>query len=195
MELERKILSIIESDHPKHDKLASILQLIINFCKINKKSYFILGSYALREYRTISDLDVNMDFDQFKKLKRLPFGEIQPYNNQTRWFYDLTSEYQKIDASAIDFSIEIFQKKPTEGFPNEKFSLGYLKEHDGLDIDKYKHQFFNLKTLLAWKTAMGRDKDKLDIELIKKILNQTGGTDYYKYVKYKNKYAELKIRN
>lgn len=48
---------------------------------------------------------------------------------------------------------------------------------------------------MAWKTAMGRDKDKLDIELIKKILNQTGGTDYYKYVKYKNKYAELKIRN
>ncbi len=168
----KTISNIIKSvDLNKHEKLASILQYIVNYCSIDNSLYFILGSYALREHRMISDLDVNIDYDEFEKLQKLSFGKVELYNNQIRWFYDLTEKYKKIDPNVNDFSIEIIQKRPNEGLPNEKFSLKYLKENGGLDIDKYGHQIFNLKTLLAWKIEMNRDKDKIDIELINKIIN------------------------
>ncbi len=167
----KTISKIIKSiDLNKHEKLASILQSIMNYCDIDNSLYFILGSYALREHRIISDLDINMDYDEFEKLQKLQFGKVELYNNQTRWFYDLTEKYKKIDPNVNDFSIEIIQKRPNEGLPNEKFSLKYLKDNNGLDIDKYGHQIFSLKTLLAWKIEMNRDKDKADIELINKVI-------------------------
>ena len=192
--LEHKISTIIHESDSKHDKLAQILKLIIDVCDIDQSKYFILGSYALREHRTISDLDLNMDFDEFEKLSKSGLGEVQPYNEQIRWFYDMTKEYQEVDPNANDFSIEIFKKHPYEGFPNEKFSLGYLQKHNGLDTDKYGHPFFNLKTLLDWKTTMGRDKDKPDIEMINGILSKSIGGYYKKYAKYKRKYLNSKYK-
>ena len=52
------------------------------------------------------------------------------YNNQIRWFFDMTKLYNDLTKNnEPDFSIEAFQKNPNEGFPNEQFSLNYLKEH------------------------------------------------------------------
>lgn len=187
--------SIINTTLKKHEKLALILQIIIEYTQIKQNSYFILGSYALRELRTINDLDINMDYDEFKKLEKIAneekIGIIEEYNNQIRWFYDLTQEYKKIDETAEDFSIEIFQKKPIEGFPNENFSLKVLKKQHGLDKDMFGHQFFSLETLLNWKKTMNRPKDQPDIILIEKQLNKEGGY-YKKYQKYKAKYMKYK---
>ncbi len=191
MDIEDKIDDIINSNLSKHDKLASILRLIIDEADIKPNSYFILGSYALRNNRTISDLDINMDSDEFEKLKELPFGTVEPYNNQTRWFYDLTKQYQKIDPNATDFSIEVFKKRPNEGFPDSDYSLGHLKKTGGLDVDKYDHQYFSMETLLAWKKKMNRPKDQDDIKLIESIM-VGGGLYYQKYKKYKLKYMRLK---
>ena len=192
MNLEKQFDDIIKNNNlSKDEKLASILKIIVDTTHIKPKSYMILGSYALRNYRTISDLDVNMDSDEFEKLKTLPFGRIELYNNQIRWFYDMTDKYKMVDPSAEDFSIEIFKKKPTEGFPNSDFSLEYLNNTNGLNTDKYGHQFFSMNTLLAWKKAMNRPKDLDDIKLIESKMNITGGY-YWKYRKYKSKYIALK---
>lgn len=190
----QKFIQIINNPNlNKHEKLAKILKKIIISCDINQKKYYILGSYALREHREIQDLDINMDSQEFEKLKSCAhYGQIQPYNNQIRWFFDLTHEYQKFDPNTQDFSIEIFQKKPSEGFPNSEFSLDYLTKNHGLDTDKYNHQFFSLETLLRWKKTMNRPKDQSDILILEKLLNKQGGGTQggkydHKYIKYINK--------
>ena len=101
-------------------------------------------------------------------------GYIEFYNNQIRWFFNLTDEYNDLTQSnEKDFSIEAFQKTPDDGYPNYEFSLNYLTKHNGLEIDVHFHQFFSLSVLLKWKKTMGREKDKADIELIEK---KYGGT-------------------
>ena len=101
---------------------------------------------------------------------------LQFYNGHIRWFFDLTKEYNELTGETEkDFSIEAFQKKPTEGYPNDKYSLHFLKKYGGLEKDCNGHNFFNLKTLLKWKQTMNRPKDYDDIELIKKLLSSQFG--------------------
>ena len=73
--------------------------------------------------------------------------------------YDLTYEYKKMDPMANDFSIEIFSKELNEGYPNNKCSIEYLYEHNGLARDENNQQHFTRKTLLKWKKTTNRLKD------------------------------------
>jgi hypothetical protein len=174
--MDNNIKKIISSKKlNKHEKLSCILKYIfVNTCGIDQKKYYILGSYSIREHRTISDLDINMDKDEFMKLQKATenkFGKIEFYDGQIRWFFDLTKEYNKLTSSKEkDFSIEAFMKDPKVGYPNNKFSLSALKKNKGFSVDANKHQFFSLEYLLKWKKTMNREKDKSDIELIKKLL-------------------------
>lgn len=160
---------IIYSDDPKHVKLARILDDIIEYFKIKRTKYYLLGSYALRESREISDLDIIMEQSEFDKLDD-SFGKIEQHNNQTRWFYDLTKAYQEVDENVKDFSIEIFRKSKDEGYPDNNFSLENLRKTKGLSTDEFDHQFMNLETLLQWKKRMNRPKDQDDIKMIEKLL-------------------------
>lgn len=175
--MDTKIKSIIlNSKLKKYEKLSKILKyLFVNIAKISQDKYYILGSFSIRKYRNISDLDINLDNNEFLKLSSLTdknIGYIEFYNGQIRLFFDLTKEYNSLTGeNEKDFSIEAFQKKPIDGFPDKTFSLKYLKSKNGLDKDINGHQFFNLKTLLRWKKTMNRNKDKPDIELIKTIIN------------------------
>jgi len=145
-------------------------------CNIDQRKYYILGSYALREHRAISDLDINIDATEFMKLSTAcdkNTGQIQIYNNQIRWFVDYTDTYNQLTGlNETDFSIEAFMKQPNEGFPNSTYSLNKLVRTNGLDIDNFGHQHFSLKTLLKWKKKMNRDKDKKDIIIIKTIISE-----------------------
>ena len=50
----------------KYEKLSSVLKYIfIDVCKIDQSKYYLLGSFPLREYRKINDLDINLDKDEF----------------------------------------------------------------------------------------------------------------------------------
>ena len=41
------------------------------------------------------------------------FGKLEFYNDQIRWYFDLTKEYNKLTKSREkDFSIEAFMKDP-----------------------------------------------------------------------------------
>lgn len=171
----KEIETIIKSKATKEDKLAKILHLIfVKVCGIDQGKYFILGSYAIRKHRTISDLDINLDATEFLKLEKATqkgYGKIEFYNNQVRWFFDLTKEYNKLTGSKeADFSVEAFQKDKTVGFPTNAYSLSKLKASKGLSVDKYGHQHFSLQTLLKWKKKMNRPKDQKDIELIERLL-------------------------
>jgi hypothetical protein len=166
---------IISKKLKKYEKLSNILKYIfINICKIDQKKYYILGSFSIRKYRKINDLDINIDKDEFMKLEKATekgFGKIEFYNNQIRWFFDLTKDYNKLTLSKEkDFSIEAFMKDSKVGFPNNKFSLSSLRKNNGFDKDQNNHQFFNLVYLLKWKKTMNREKDQLDIKLIKELL-------------------------
>ena len=166
---------ILDSKLKKYQKLSQILKYIfVDIAGINQKKYFILGSFSIREYRTISDLDINLDINEFTKLEKVVeknMGKLEFYNGQIRWFYDMTAEYNKLTKSnENDFSIEAFQKLPNEGFPNNKFSQKYLTKNKLFDKDENGHQFFNLKTLLKWKITMNRPKNQDDIILIKSII-------------------------
>lgn len=108
---------------------------------------------------------------KLEKATKKGFGKIEFYNNQIRWFFDLTKEYNKLTLSKeYDFSIEAFMKDPKVGFPNNKFSLSNLKKNKGFSKDKNNHQFLNLAYLLKWKKTMNREKDHSDIILIKRLL-------------------------
>ena len=177
-EITKVIESIIKSDLKKYEKLSSILKILyVDVCGIDQSKYYILGSFAIRKQRTISDLDINMDEKEFLKLSPLVennIGVLQIYKGeQIRWFYDMTQWYNELTGlEENDFSIEAFMKKNTEGFPNDRFSLKFLTENDMLEKDENGHQFFSLTTLLEWKKTMNREKDKLDIELIEKLLTK-----------------------
>ena len=174
--MDKKIKSIIvDAKLKKYEKLSKILKyLFVTKSKISQDKYYILGSFSIRKHRTISDLDINLDYEEFVKLENLiqeKMGYIEFYNGQIRWFFDLTKEYNELTSEKEkDFSLEAFQKKPVDGFPNKTFSLKYLRSKKAFDIDNNGHQFLNLKTLLRWKQTMNRDKDKPDIELIEKLL-------------------------
>lgn len=191
MIIDATINKIILSDIPKHEKLSLILKyLFVDICDINQKKYYILGSYAIREHRKISDLDINLDHDEFFKVQNLitkSLGTLEIYNNQIRYFYDMTNEYNIIlGTNEKDFSIEAFQKLQTVGFPNDNFSLAYLTKNLGLDKDKNGHQFFNLSTLLLWKKTMNREKDIPDIKLLESLTVMKGGNGSKKTKKKKN---------
>lgn len=130
------VIHIIESNDNKHDKLARILEYVVDLCKIDQQKYIIIGSYYLRNKREINDLDIIMDLEAH------------------------------LGTHVADFSIEIFQKYSNEGFPNPDFSLSTLIKNNGLDIDDFGHQHFNRETLLAWKKVMNRPKDQDDIKLL-----------------------------
>ena len=176
--MDKRIESILSSKKlKKYEKLSNILKYIfVSICKIDQTKYYILGSFAIREHRKIEDLDINLDKDEFMKLElavKKGFGHIEFYNGQIRWFCDLTKEYNKMtNSKEKDFSIEAFMKDPKIGYPNNKFSLSYLKKIKGFQIDKNKHQFFSLPSLLRWKQTMGRAKDQSDIKLIKQLLQK-----------------------
>jgi len=177
-DLPAEIIEIIYSNDSKHIKLARILKYIVDTYDIDQSKYYILGSYAIREHRNISDLDISARFDAFDKLPKEHLGIIELYNNQIRWFLDMTQEYNKVDPDATDFSIEMFRKCDGEGFPTADYSLGKLKESNALDTDEFGHQFMSLETLLKWKKEMNRPKDAKDIELIESLLtNSTGGSN------------------
>lgn len=98
-------------------------------------------------------------------------GKLEFYNDQIRWYFDLTKEYNKLTKSREkDFSIEAFMKDPKIRFPNNSFSLSKLTKNKGFKRDYNKHQFFSLKSLLKWKKTMNRPKDQDDIKLIKNLL-------------------------
>lgn len=176
--MDKNIKKIILSKKlKKHEKLSNILKYIfVDVCKINQKKYYILGSFSIREHRTISDLDINLDKDEFMKLNlavNKGIGKLEFYNNQIRWFFDLTKEYNKLTKSKEkDFSIEAFMKDSKIGFPNNSFSLAKLTKIKGFKKDNNKHQFFSLKSLLKWKKTMNRPKDQEDIKLIKNLLKK-----------------------
>lgn len=185
---------IIEISKSKHDALSSLLYEIIKYCDIDKESYMIIGSYGLRDYREIGDLDVMMNSDQYKKLtkltdKKITTGKMKS-NNQPFWKLDFTDEYNKIIPNTNDFSIEIFDQNPDDGFPDKNFSLNKLKKENGLDRDKNGNYFFNLKTLLAWKKTMSRDKDLKDIQIIEKLFQEHEAYPLTLKIEplYKNKY-------
>lgn len=207
MEVIDQISDTIRSDSlNKHEKLAQILKLVVDECHIKNDSYFILGKYSLREFREINDLDVNMDVSEFKKLRLLDFGDFGQYNGQERWIYDMTDQYKDLDPNVDDFSIEIYGMDPKEGYPDGRFSLEFLGDNDGFDIDQFGHKHYSLRTLLQWKLEMNRDVDQEDIVLIKNLLKTEqafaggagggkAGKNYYKkYIKYKRKYLQLTSR-
>ena len=182
--MDTVIKKIILSNLKKYEKLSAILKYIfVDICEINQDKYFILGSFAIREYRTINDLDINIDVTEFNKLEKATsknIGHIEFYDGQIRWYYNLTDEYNKLTGSnETDFSIEAFKKLPDIGYPDNNFSLNVLNSCGGLDTDPNGHHFFSLNTLLNWKKTMDRPKDKPDIELIEKI-QQKGGIMYKK---------------
>ena len=156
-----KFIEIINSSHKKHEKLIKILEVICYDANITEKKYFIMGSYALRYSREINDLDVVMEPTDFNKLENLNYGQIIDFEGRKKFILNLTKE----------FSIEIFNKEKTIGYPNNEFSLKYLLENNGLTTDDKGNMHYNLNTLLKWKTTVNREKDNKDIVLIKKILS------------------------
>lgn len=176
MSLNDEIIRTMHVSHAKKsNKLSDILKLIVDTCNINQNKYVIIGSYGIRRYREIGDLDVIMEKTEWNKLAQLVdqgIGQFEIYNGQQRYFLDLTYEYKKMDPTANDFSIEIFSKELNEGYPNTKFSIEYLYEHNGLTRDDNNHQHFTRKTLLKWKQTTKRPKDLPDAKLIEFLIEK-----------------------
>ena len=174
--IKDRINNVIYDEYlTKYQKLSDILKIIIDYCDIDNNKYMIIASYGIRFYRQINDLDMNMESNEWIKLQKLVdlgIGIIETYNGQLRYFLNMTKEYQQIDPSEKDFSIEIFKKEIDEGYPNSTFSIFYLLKHNGLERDENKHLYFNKKTLLRWKKIANRSKDQSDIKLLENLINK-----------------------
>ena len=65
------IIEIIQSDLKKYEKLSNILKYVfVDIAEIDQSKYYLLGSYAIRKYRPINDLDINLDYgaNNFEEL-------------------------------------------------------------------------------------------------------------------------------
>lgn len=167
---------ILNNNLKKYQKYSKILKyLFVDIANINQNKYFIGGSFCIREYKQINDLDIYIQKNKFIKLQKVVdknIGKFEFFDNNIRWVYNITNEYNNLTKSnENEFSIEAFQKLNNEGWPNNKFSLKYLKENNLLDKDENGHQFFNLNTLLKFKLTLNRSKDLDDILLIKSIIS------------------------
>ena len=164
------IREIMFSGSVLHEKLSKLLYyLFVVKCGVDQKKYHILGSYGMRGLREISDLDVNVDDVEFAKLKKLvdsKFGVFDVHNNQDRWFLDTDYEFK---STKIHLEIEAFKVHGDKGVPNDDFSANKL-ESSGLTTDDVGNRCYTLETVLAWKTAMfkekKREKDIKDINTI-----------------------------
>jgi hypothetical protein len=69
---------ILDKKLKKYEKLSSILKyLFVDISNINQKKYYILGSFGLRKYRVINDLDINRKFYDLKiAIKYWRFSNI-----------------------------------------------------------------------------------------------------------------------
>jgi hypothetical protein len=166
---------ILDNDLKKYQKYSKILKyLFIDIANINQNKYFIGGSFSIREYKQINDLDIYIDKNKFIKLQKAVdknIGKFEYLNNNIRWVYNITDEYNKLtELNENEFSIEVFQSLINEGLPIDKFSLKYLQKNNFLDKDENGHQFFNLNALLKFKLTTNRQKDLDDIALIKSII-------------------------
>ena len=166
---------ILDNNLKKYQKYSKILKyLFVDIANINQNKYFIGGSFCIREYKEINDLDIYIQKNKFIKLQKVVdknIGIFEFFDKDIRWIYNITDEYNKLTKSnENEFSIEAFQKLNNEGWPNNNFSLKYLKENNFLDKDENGHQFFNLNTLLKFKLTLNRSKDLDDIRLIKSII-------------------------
>lgn len=147
----------------KSAKLAKILNEIMTNYGIPKEAYIILGSYAIREFREISDLDVDMDQNYFSKLEICKLGTVSLRGEEYVWAFNYTFD-------GISYIIEVYATDPYKNYPNDSFSITNLHLRNALDKDEYTQNCYKLETLLEWKQIANRKKDQSDIELIKKIL-------------------------
>jgi len=174
--IKTKIADIIfDENTTKYQKLSDILKILVDYCNINNNKYMIIASYGLRVYRPINDLDMNMEADEWMKLQKLldlGIGITETYNGQVRYFLDMTKEYQQVDPSEKDFSIEIFKKEVGEGYPDSTFSISHLFKNNGLERDENKHLYFNKNTLLRWKKITNRPKDIIDIKILENLIKK-----------------------
>jgi len=143
--------------------LPMVLLMIVSYCDIDQSKYHILSSYAIRQIKPVSDLDVNMDETEWKKLAKCGLGKAEIYNNQDRYY---------IKIGVID--IEAFSKKDTIGFPNNDFSMSALRPK--LVRDMFGHLHYSFDAFVSWKVVVHRDKDKEHLtQLFKdlKVLKRT----------------------
>jgi hypothetical protein len=100
----------------KYQKISDILNLLVEYCQIDKKKYIIFGS-------EITSIDIYMDYLEWEKLLTyllsLKLGTVQTNNNkQMRYILDLTSTYQKIDPQTTEFAIKIIASN--SGYPTDE---------------------------------------------------------------------------
>jgi hypothetical protein len=174
--MDNTIKTIIVSNLEKYEKLSKILKyLFVDLAQIDQHKYFIFGSYTIRKYRKINDLDTMLDDKEFMKLEKLTkmnIGQLDFFNGDIRWYYDMTNDYNNLtNSTETDFSVEAFSKNKADGFPNKNFSMDNLNKNNGLDKDENGHQMFSLKSALEWKKSMNRPKDQADIQIIENLLN------------------------
>ena len=152
---------ILESD--RSDLMALILLMVVNYCGIDQSKYHIMSSYAIRDFKSIRDLDVIMNDKEWPKILKSKIGVSKPYNNTTRYLINLPS-------ISADAEIEIFCHSPTHGFPTPKFSHKSLKNK--LVKDKYGNLYYSLDTFVEWKDSYHRDKDYDQLNLLLKGIKQ-----------------------
>lgn len=127
--------------------LPTALLMIVSYCDIDQSRYHIISSYAIRQIKPVSDLDIVMHEDEWKKLAKCGLGQSEIYNNQDRYF---------INIGLID--IEIFSKKDELGYPNADFSMNSLRPN--LVSDAYGHLHYSFEMLVSWKVVVHRNKDR-----------------------------------
>jgi hypothetical protein len=159
-----EVKSVLKEKIPKSTKLAKILNLVMTISGVPKEAYIILGSYALRNYREISDLDVDMDENYFSLLKVSPLGIVSLRGDEYVWAFN--QEYED-----IVYTIEVYATNPCKNFPNNNFSINSLHNSNALQKDEFDQFHYKLETLLEWKQTVNREKDQKDIKLIKNIIN------------------------
>ena len=60
IDIDDFITNTIKTPKHKSELYGVLMKKIVNWCGINQDNYVILGSYPMRMYKAIGDLDVDM---------------------------------------------------------------------------------------------------------------------------------------
>lgn len=187
--------------YDKNTLLPMLLRIIMKCSNISTDQYVITAGYGLRNFKSISDLDVTVSPETFQILLTLPF--LEKGKSSLNKIHDRCYiRFPKIDNKA---EIEFYAECP-EGFPSQRFLISNLKDNYYLDRDFFENQCLNIlgtidlygnMTIINNSLMMGRTHP-VTLKRLNKHLSHLmiiakshSLTPYHKYVVSKIRYLEM----
>jgi len=129
------IISTFDNILSNTELLALLLNFIIKDAKLTTDDYIIFAGYGLYKFRLVTDLDVMVSKNGFKKLKALTY-----IKNDMAKLSKTKKLYIKFPSLGNDTEIEFFELE-NKGFQNNNFSLRSLQAGKHVTFNSFNNPY------------------------------------------------------